>query len=307
MNPRAIGLIAGASQFPLLFARAARLTRRRFGDAVEFCAIINAKSGRCSEDCAFCAQSSRHRTAAPEHGLLPPERVAAAARQARSAGVRRFSIVTSGKAAPRRELDDLARLVETVAEAGLTPCASLGCLDEPALRRLRSAGLDRFHHNLETASSHYPEICRSHAWSERVETIRAAQAAGLSVCSGGIFGLGETPAQRLEFLRELRDLSVDSVAVNFLSPIPGTPLAGRPTLSPWEALSALAVTRLVVPDREIRTCGGRVQTLGPLSAWQYLAGANATMTGDYLTTSGPRPERDREEIALVGLRPPEIN
>lgn len=288
-------------QAMLLFSLATAQTEAAFGGQVEFCAIINARSGRCSEDCLFCAQSSRYQTEAASHGLLPLERVTEAARAAREGGARRFSVVTSGKAASDKDVDLICRQVEAIAGLGLKPCASLGCLAEPALKRLRSAGLDRFHHNLEAAPSFYPAICTSHDYQERVATLEAARSAGLTLCSGGIFGLGETLDQRWELIAELRRLGVDSVAVNFLNPIPGTPLEGQPLLDPLEALAILAVIRLAMPQAEIRTCGGRIQTLGPLSPLQYLAGANATMTGDYLTTSGPRPDNDLAELARLGL------
>ncbi|MBW1713873.1 MAG: biotin synthase BioB, partial [Deltaproteobacteria bacterium] len=224
-----------------------------------------------------------------------------AARRARDQGVVRFSVVTSGRSASEADLDRLCAIIEGISGLGLAPCASLGCLAGPGLRRLKSAGLARFHHNLETARSFFPRICTSHPYELRLETLEAARQAGLSLCSGGIFGLGESPAQRLELIQALAGLEVDSVAVNFLNPIPGTPLAGRPLLDAWQGLSIISVVRLVLPWAEIRTCGGRVQTLGPLAPLQYLAGANATMTGDYLTTSGARPEKDLAEIESLGL------
>jgi len=284
-----------------LLALAQGLTEAAFGGRVEFCAILNARSGRCSEDCVFCAQSARYRTGAPVYPLLDRDRVMDAAGRAREAGAARFSLVVSGKKASPAEVDRLCGLVEAVAGLGLSPCASLGCLDQASLERLRAAGLERYHHNLEAAESFYPEICTSHAFAERLDTLEAARRAGLSLCSGGIFGLGESPAQRLELIESLGRLEVDSVAVNFLDPIPGTPLAGRHRLEAWEALGVLAVMRLLLPGAEIRTCGGRLQTLGCLSPLQYLAGASATMTGDYLTTGGPNPERDRAEVESLGL------
>ena len=284
-----------------LISLAASLTLARFGGRVEFCAIINARSGLCSEDCAFCAQSPGHDSQVQTYPLLDKDQVVAAARQAREAGAARFSIVTSGKAAKTKDLDSIYPMIEAIADLGLSPCVSLGCLDQPDLARLAAAGLVRYHHNLEAAESYYPRVCTTHAYTERVATLKAARSAGLELCSGGIFGLGENSAQRWELIASLAEIEVDSVAVNFLSPIPGTPLADQPRLDPWEALAILAVIRLALPAVEIRTCGGRQATLGPLAPLQYLAGANATMTGDYLTTAGPSPETDAAEIRFIGL------
>ncbi len=272
-----------------------------FGRRVELCAIINARSGRCREDCAFCAQSIHHATPIKTYPLLSNEDILAAARRAKRAGVSRFSLVTSGRTVRAEDMGPLCAAIEGVAALGLKPCASLGLLREADLRRLRAAGLERYHHNLETAESFYPQICITHTWSERLATLKAARRAGLSLCCGGVFGLGESDGQRVELILSLKRLEVDSVAVNFLNPIPGTPLSQQPLMAPWTALSLVAVIRLLLPAAEIRTCGGRLQTLGPLTPLQYLAGANATMTGDYLTTAGPRPEADWADIQALGL------
>jgi len=285
-----------------LMSLAAALTEKAFGGRVELCAIINALSGRCSEDCRFCSQSARYSTSAATYSLLSEDRVVEAANRAKANGAARFSLVTSGKAASDKVVDQLCPMIERIAGLGLLPCASLGCLAGPALRRLRSAGVDRFHHNLETARSFYTEICTTHRYEERLETLEAARSAGLSLCSGGIFGLGESKAQRIELIEALAELNVESVAVNFINPIPGTPLAGSSRLDAWEALVLLSIIRLLLPQAEIRTCGGRLETLGAASPLQYLAGANATMTGDYLTTQGPRPDQDIAEIEALGLK-----
>ncbi|MBW2618842.1 MAG: biotin synthase BioB [Deltaproteobacteria bacterium] len=295
-----LGPLDQAQQLELI-SLAAGLTLARFGGRVEFCAIINARSGICGEDCVFCAQSADHDSQVQTYPLLAKDQVIDAARRAREAGAARFSIVTSGKAAKTKDLDSICPMIEAVAGLGLSPCASLGCLSQPALARLASAGLVRYHHNLEAAESYYPQVCTTHTYTERLATLKAARSAGLEVCSGGIFGLGESLAQRWELIASLAELGLDSIAVNFLSPIPGTPLADRPRLDPWEALAILAVIRLALPGVEIRTCGGRQATLGPLAPLQYLAGANATMTGDYLTTAGPSPEADAAEVRFIGL------
>jgi biotin synthase len=282
---------------------AAALRERRCGRGVSFCVIINAKSGACSEDCAFCSQASKAKTGAPLYPLLPREQLVAAAREAAAAGAARFSLVTAGRGvlSPREE----SAIVETVAAikaaVPIKVCASLGIVDGGFLRELKAAGLYRFHHNLEAAASFFPEICTTHSFGERVATIEAAKAAGLSVCAGGILGLGESVAQRWELARELERLEVDAIPLNFLHPQPGTPLAARPLLTPLTALQAVTAFRLSFPERAIIICGGRQVTLRQLAPLVFAAGADALMTGDYLTTRGRLPAADRELVADLGL------
>jgi biotin synthase len=283
---------------------AQRVRERQFGRRVSFCVIINAKSGACSEDCAFCSQSARAKSAAPHYPLLAKEKLLNAARKAAAAGASRFSLVTSGRgvSAPR-EQKAIVAAVAAIREAvpGLKVCASLGMVDREFLQDLQAAGLYRFHHNLEAAASYFPKICRTHTYAERVATIEAAKAAGLSVCAGSILGLGESVAQRWELARALEDLAVDAIPLNFLHPLPGTALADRPLLSPLEALQAVVAFRLTHPQRSIIICGGRQVTLRSLSPLVFAAGADALMTGDYLTTRGRLPEEDRQMLADLGL------
>jgi len=252
----------------------------RFGRRVSLCLIINAKSGLCSEDCAFCSQAATSRAEIAKYPLLPWEKLLEAARAAQAQGAARFSIVTSGK--------------------GIT-CASLGVADRGFLQELKDAGLYRFHHNLETAASFYPQICSTHRYEERLATVAAAQEAGLEVCVGGIFGLGETLAQRYEMAQTLKTLEVDAIPLNFLHPLPGTRLADRPLLKPLEALKIIIAFRLSLPDKTIIICGGRQPTLRSLAPLIFAAGANALMTGDYLTTKGRLPEEDRQMLEDLGL------
>ncbi|MCL4504310.1 MAG: biotin synthase BioB [Deltaproteobacteria bacterium] len=283
---------------------ASRLREHEFGQKVSFCVIINAKSGLCSEDCAFCSQSAKAKSGTPHYPLLPKEKLLDAAAAAAAAGASRFSIVTSGRGVAT--VKDQKAIVATVAAIresvpGLKVCGSLGIVDREFLRDLKAAGLYRFHHNLEAAASHFPEICSTHTYAERVATIAAAKAADLSICVGGIVGLGESVAQRWELAQAIKDLGADAIPLNFLHPLPGTALAGRPMLQPLEALKAVVAFRLRFPSRSIIICGGRQPTLRTLSPLIFAAGADALMTGDYLTTRGRLPEEDRQMLADLGL------
>ncbi len=285
-------------------AEAARLREQQFGAQVSFCVIINAKSGACSEDCAFCSQSARAGSGAPRYPLLGREKLVEAAQNAAAAGAARFSLVTSGRGVGTpREQAAVVAAVAAIREAvpDLRVCASLGIVDREFLQDLQAAGLYRFHHNLEAAASHFPRICTTHTFAERVATIEAAKAAGLSVCAGGILGLGESVAQRWELAQALKDLEVDAIPLNFLHPLAGTALADRPLLAPLEALQAVAAFRLTFPQRSLIICGGRQVTLRSLSPLVFAAGADALMTGDYLTTRGRLPEDDRQMLADLGL------
>jgi biotin synthase len=282
---------------------ACRRRERRFGRRVSFCVIINAKSGLCSEDCAFCSQSARAQTQVPHYSLLPREELVAAAKQAWAAGASRFSLVTAGRGitSPRDQEAILAAVAAIKAAVPIRVCASLGIVDRGFLKELKAAGLYRFHHNLETAASFFPQICTTHSFAERLATIEAAREAGLSVCAGGIFGLGESLAQRWEMAQTLKTLEVDAIPLNFLHPLAGTPLAPRPTLPPLEALKMVVAFRLTFPEHSIIICGGRQVTLRSLSPLLFAAGADALMTGDYLTTKGRLPEEDRQMLGDLGL------
>ncbi len=288
--------------WPLL-AETSRLREANFGRRVSLCTIINAKSGACSEDCAFCSQAGRARSGAPVYALMPQEKLVAAAQDAAAAGAQRFSLVTSGRgvANPREQEAVLSAVAAIRASVPLKVCVSLGINDLPFLKELKAAGVYRFHHNLEAAASFFPQICTTHTYAQRVATIEAAKAAGLAVCAGGIMGLGESVPQRWELAQALKDLEVDAVPLNFLNPLPGTPLATRPKLSPLEALQATAAFRLLFPDKSIIICGGRQETLRSLAPLVFAAGADALMTGDYLTTKGQLPAADRQMLADLGL------
>ena len=282
-------------------ARRVRETHR--GDVVSLCAIIKAKSGRCSEDCRFCAQSLRYQTGVKAYPLIPDQRILDGWERSAQDGVSFFCIVTSGRRAEPDELERIRGVLQRMREAGkVRPCASLGALNLEDLVGLREAGLVRYHHNIETARSFYASVCTTHSYDERVRTVLNAGKAGLQVCSGGILGMGETMAQRVEMAMALRDLQVDSIPLNFLNPIPGTPLAGKGILARDEILKTVALFRLINPDREIRACAGREVHLGEEQGMLFDAGVDGILTGDYLTTKGTPPGKDREVILSHGLR-----
>lgn len=284
-----------------LLPGADRLRRHYFGSRIRMCGILNAKSGRCSEDCGFCAQSGHAETDAPVYPLMSAEAIREAAGRAGDHRLDRFSLVTTGRRLPREEVVALAEAASGMPE-GLGRCASLGILEADDFDLLRKAGVTRYHHNLETAESHFPVICATHVYKDRIDTIRAAHAAGMTVCSGGIFGLGETDAQVVELALTLRNLPVSAVPVNFLVPAPGTKMEGGANLTPLRCLKILALLRFTLPDREIIVCGGRMANLGELHPMIFYAGANGVMTGDYLTTGGRSPEADRALLESLGLR-----
>lgn len=292
---------AGADLWDL-FAAAGRVRRHFRGETVDICSIVNAKSGACSEDCRYCAQSEQHATAAPVYPLISLERIVEAAASAKKNGAKRFCIVTSGRGIDSPdELDLIALGVRRVSEIGLSPCATLGTLTKDQLFFLKAAGLHRYHHNIETSREYFPRICTTHTFDERLNVLRNAADVGLSTCSGGILGMGETLEDRVRMAFTLRDLDVDSLPINFLMPIPGTPLENISALRPLEALQAIALFRLILPEKEIRVCAGRGTALGQLHPLIFMAGADGFMTGNYLTTSGMDPKKDLDMIKDLEL------
>jgi len=295
---------AKGGELERLLDRADRARASMFGTKVGLCAIVNAKSGVCGEDCGFCAQSIRAGgPAVPIHGLLPVRTLVEHAVKAEKNGATSFAIVTAGRRiASEAELRDIEAALRGIADkTRLRRCASLGFMDEVRLRRLQRAGLQRYHHNLETSRSHFPSICTTHTFDQKIATIRAAKATGISVCSGGIFGVGETPEQRVELADTLRQLEVDAVPINFLDARPGTPLASQARLAPEECLATIAIFRLMLPAAEITVMGGRDAQLGDMRSAIFRAGANATIVGDYLTTYGARPADIVAMVADQGL------
>ena len=261
------------------------------------CSIINAKSGFCSEDCAFCAQSAHHRTEIKTYPLLDEEEIVKSAIESEKGGATRYSMVTSGYMLTDEELDVISRSAAAIAkETRLTVCASLGILNEAMAARLAKAGIAVYHHNLETARSFFGSVCTTHNYDEDITTVKVAKTAGMKACSGGILGLGETWEQRVELAFTLKELDVDGIPINFLNPIPGTRMGDRPLLTPLEALKCIALFRFVNPDRNILICGGREVTLRDYQSWAMLVGANGLMIGNYLTTQGRNIKMDTDMV-----------
>jgi len=293
--------LKGAALYEL-FYWADRLRRKFHGDKVRFCSIISAKQGRCPEDCKFCAQSSHYRTGASSHPLVTARRTVAAARRAAETGADSFGVVTSGRRPTRRDWPRLLGIIGGVAALGaVRPCASLGALTVEGARELKKAGLVRYHHNLETSRRHFTKICTTHTYDERLATLRAVKEAGLELCCGGIFGIGETNTDRVDLALTVREFDPDSVPLNFLNPVPGTPLAGSPPLRPLDVLKIIAVFRVALPRQEIKVCGGREVNLRHLQSWMFYAGATGAIIGDYLTTTGRPAADDVQMIDDLGL------
>lgn len=294
--------VSGRDDFAL-FAAASRIKEHFVGNRVYLCSIINAKSGRCPENCAFCAQSAHHRTDAPVYPLVDEEQMVACAAEAEKNGSTCYGIVTSGATISKgEELERILRAVRRIrSSTDITPSCSLGNIDLETALALKEAGAGTYHHNLETARSFFPAICTTHDYEDDVETVRVAKQAGLKVCCGGIFGLGESSAQRVELALTLRELAVDSVPLNFLNPIAGTRLAETNNLTPLECLRTIAIYRLILPERKISVCGGREHNLRDLQSWMFLAGASGTMIGNYLTTAGRTPQQDWQMLKDLEL------
>lgn len=283
-----------------LCQRADELRRHFCGDRFDLCAIVNGKSGRCSENCRFCAQSAHNHTGAAEYPLLSAPELVEQARINESQGVLRYSIVTSGRRLTEDEVDALCQAIRQIkAETGISVCVSVGLLDEEAYRRLKEAGAERAHNNLETSRQNFSKICTTHTFQDKVDAIRAAQAAGLTVCSGGIMGMGETAEDRIDMALSLRELGIKSVPVNMLNPIPGTPLAELERLTGDDMRRIVAVYRFILPDASIRLAGGR-GLLADKGRGCFQSGANAAISGDMLTTAGITVKTDLELLRSLG-------
>ncbi len=284
----------------------ANMIRGEFkGNTIDFCSIINAKSGKCSEDCTFCSQSAHYNADIKSYPLITKEEIIKKAQKAASLGINRFSIVVSGRAlGNKEEWDNICEAINVISSMGIIKtCASLGTLTREAARDLKGAGLTRYHHNLETAESYFSTVCTTHSFLERANTVIAAHEEGLEVCSGGLMGLGETPGHRIELAFALRDLAVDSIPINILNPIAKTPLEKAPPVHPMEILKIIAVYRFINPKKGIRLCGGRQKNLRSVQPLIFLAGANGVMTGDYLTTPGCDIKDDLQMIKDLMLTP----
>lgn len=283
-----------------LCGKADEIRRHFCSNGFDICTIINGKSGRCSENCRFCAQSAHNHTGAEEYPLLPNEEIVAQAKRNDEQGVLRYSIVTSGKRLPDEEVDRMCEAVRQIRkESGIAVCISFGLLQEEQYRKLKEAGVTRVHNNLETSRRNFPNICTTHTFEDKIAAIRAAQAAGLSVCSGGIMGLGETIEDRIDMALTLRELDIHSVPVNMLNPIPGTPFAENEKLTAEDMCRIVAVYRFLLPDASIRLAGGR-GLLADKGKSCFQSGANAAISGDMLTTAGITVETDMKLLKDLG-------
>lgn len=277
-----------------------RIRRHFCGSRFDLCTIINGKSGRCSENCRFCAQSAHNHTGVTEYPLLPDDEIVAQAKRDHEQGVLRYSIVTSGKRLSDGEVERMCGVIRRIrSEVGIQVCVSFGLLNEEQYRKLKEAGASRVHNNLETSGENFANVCTTHTFDDKINAIRAAQAAGLAVCSGGIMGLGETPKDRISMAMSLRELGIKSVPVNMLNPIPGTPFEKNPRLTADDMRRIVAVYRFILPEASIRLAGGR-GLLGDKGKGCFVSGANAAISGDMLTTAGITTKTDLEMLEELG-------
>jgi biotin synthase len=297
-----LGALEDHAEIGGLVERAWRARVERFADSTDMCSLVNAKSGGCAEDCGFCAQSRYAEADTPMHAMMDPEQILEHARAAETAGAHRFCMVTQGQGLSRRDFEKVLEGARLVARhTNLKRCVSIGHMSAERARALRAAGIQRVHHNVETAESYYPEVSTTVRYEGRLRTIDAIRDAGLETCVGGILNLGETPEQRVEMAFQLAAIDPTSVPINLLNPRPGTKFGEREPMDPWEAVKWIAIFRLILPGALFRLCGGRTENLGELQAMAVKAGLNGVMMGNFLTTLGNAPEEDRRMFEQLGL------
>lgn len=283
-----------------LISYADKVRQKFVPDHLEVCGILNIKSGACGEDCKFCAQSSRYTASIKKYPLLGEDKIIAAARQSKNNGAKRFGLVASGRRLSHQEVEVISGLVREIkSKVGINVCASLGSLASENFKVLKQAGVTRYHHNLETSPRFYRKIVSTHNFKERTATIAAAKNAGLEVCSGGIIGMGETWQDRIDLACLLKELKVDTVPLNFLVPIPGTPLAKVNLLSCAQALKVICLFRIILEDKIIRIAAGRETVLKDFQGAGFMAGANGLLIGGYLTIKGRSVEEDLRLIREI--------
>lgn len=297
-----LGELAELEEIEELVERAWRVRVGRFADSTDMCSLVNAKSGGCAEDCGFCAQSRYAEADTPMHAMMEPEQILEHAHAAEAAGAHRFCMVTQGQGLSKRDFEKVLAGARLVAEhTNLKRCVSIGHMSAERAHALRAAGIQRVHHNVETAESYYPEVSTTVRYEGRLRTIEAVREAGLETCVGGILNLGETREQRVEMAFQLAAINPTSVPINLLNPRPGTKFGERELMDPWEVVKWIAIFRLILPDALFRLCGGRVENLGALEEMAVRAGLNGVMMGNFLTTLGNTPEHDRAMFSELGL------
>ncbi|MHC4571715.1 MAG: biotin synthase BioB [Planctomycetota bacterium] len=283
-----------------LISQANEVRKNCIGTKLELCSILNARSGLCSEDCKFCAQSARHRTDVSTYPLKAKDEIVQAAQNTKAIGADKFGIVTSGNRLTAREIKVVAEAISQIKNnIGITVCASLGAMEKSQLQLLKEAGLSRYHHNIETSRRFYPEIVSTHSFDERINTINSAKEVGLEVCSGGIIGMGETWQDRIDMAYTLKDLDVDSIPINILIPIKGTPLESIQPMSPEDAVRTICIFRIILKDKIIKIAAGREATLKDSQVTGFMAGANGMLIGGYLTVKAAGLEADYALIEKI--------
>ncbi|MDK2799229.1 MAG: biotin synthase [Clostridiales bacterium] len=284
-----------------LFTAANRIREKFKGNKVDLCTIMNAKSGKCSENCKYCAQSAHYHTGVQEYPLISVEEALERARENEKCGAHRFSLVTSGKSLSEEDFEKVIEIYKVLRkETGMKLCASHGIISYEQAVRLKNVGVTMYHHNIETSREYFDKICDTHSYQDRINTIKNVMAAGLDICCGGIIGMGESMEDRIKMAFEIKELGIKSIPVNVLNPIKGTPMENIEPLSPEEILKIMSLFRFIIPDGFIRYAGGR-NALGELQNLGFKAGVNAALVGNYLTTVGNSISQDIEMIQKEGL------
>ena len=284
-----------------LAAQASRIREKFTGNDVDLCALVNAKAGQCAEDCKFCSQSGHWNTGISAYPLMDADQIVKRALAAKEFGAKRFCIVTATRGLSDRDLPVLCEAVRRVKEIGLEPECSLGFLTDVQLQALKEAGMTRYNHNLETAESHFKNICDTHTYQDRLNTLKMLRAHGVEICSGGILGLGESRRERLELAFALAELEVECAPINVLNPRPGTPLESTTPPDPMEVIKTIAVFRFILPKSRLELGGGREVNLRDCQSLAFLAGANSLIIGGYLTTTGRQPTQDLRMLEDLGF------